>query len=337
MNRHQRRKAKKFENKAQHWVAKSYLRAWCDPNTPENHEPYVWIFDRDGPTSTRPGKRKAPKNIFFEPDMYTITSSSGGGDRDLSLEHLLSMIESNFCEVRREFIQPKKQLGANERAAICAFASAAQWRTPTARAHIQSQWGPILEFAQRLDARMRLMTPEERALTGAHARPPPSSKGRGMSIDEVARIVEQPLQETLPSYISALTPLLMKLEFSILCTATTPGFITSDEPAVWTDPEAHKRAPLFQSPALMYRSLEITMPISPTRMLLLSHQEMPEYVDVDRRNSNEILVGEMNRKTCRLARETIVVSRNEFRRHWALNIEPPEDECFNEHVTDEGD
>lgn len=36
------------------------------------HVPYVWVMDRDAPTEAKPAKRRAPKNIFSEPDMYTI-------------------------------------------------------------------------------------------------------------------------------------------------------------------------------------------------------------------------------------------------------------------------
>lgn len=69
MNRHERRKAKRFENKAQHFVAKGYTKAWCDPTRAPQEEPFVWVMDRDGPTEYKPAKRRAPKNIFSEPDI----------------------------------------------------------------------------------------------------------------------------------------------------------------------------------------------------------------------------------------------------------------------------
>ena len=36
-----------MKNKKQHFVPRTYLKAWCDPNVPAKHEPYVWIFQRD--------------------------------------------------------------------------------------------------------------------------------------------------------------------------------------------------------------------------------------------------------------------------------------------------
>ncbi len=75
----------------------------------------------------------------------------------------------------------------------------------------------------------------------------------------------------------------------------------------------------------MYPTLEITMPISPTRMMLLSRESYAEFFDVDAADLNQRLIDELNRRTCRCARETIVVSRNEYRRHWAEAGELPPD------------
>ena len=47
----------------QHFVPQSYLRAWCDPETPDGQEPYVWRFAKDGTDA----RRKAPENIFHRP------------------------------------------------------------------------------------------------------------------------------------------------------------------------------------------------------------------------------------------------------------------------------
>ncbi len=67
--------------KKQHFVPKSYLEAWCDPACPKKQTPYVWLFSCDGADI----KRKSPKNIFYETDMYTILGKNG--ERILTLEH----------------------------------------------------------------------------------------------------------------------------------------------------------------------------------------------------------------------------------------------------------
>ncbi len=324
MNRHERRKAKKFENKAQHFVAKGYTKAWCDPGRAQHEDPYVWVFERDGPTEERPGKRRAPKNIFSEPDMYTIRHDDDPDARDLRLEHGLGRIEAAFCAVRRDFIEPRRTLGPEERAALYAFAAAAQWRTPGARDHIREQWQSALDKMQAMQAEAENWTPERRAreerFSALREEGAPS-----MDMEDVEKLVASPLQSTLPAYVKSLAPLYARMKLSIICTEKSPGFITGDEPVVWFDPEAYKRPPFYQSLGLAYPTIEVTMPISPTRMMLISHMEFPEYFDVDGFDIEDRLVNDLNRRTCRRARKAIIVSRNVYRPIWAEMGTPPDD------------
>lgn len=314
-------------HKAQHFVAQGYSKAWCDPNKAAHEEPFVWLFDRDGPTAEAPGKRKAPVNIFKEPEMYTITPANDPQGRDLSLEHGLGRIESDFCAVRRDFIEPCRPLGDRERAVLIAFAACSQYRTPGFREHTREQWQPVLEMGRELEERMRTATPEQKR-SAARAGSVGSSDRKSMTMEQVQAIVDKPLQTTLLSHVRVTLDLLAKLtHLTILCTAKTPGFITSDEPVVWFDPESYKRPPMFQGPALMYETLEITMPISPTRMLFLSRRDMgwPEYMNLDVLDLNDRALNDLNRRTCRYAREKVVVSRNEFRPVWAdPGVVPPD-------------
>lgn len=325
MNRHERRKQKALAHKAQHYVAKGYTRAWCDPGKADHEEPYVWIFDRDGPTAEMPGKRKAPVNIFSEPEMYTITPANDPQGRDLSLEHGLQRIENDFCAVRRDFIEPARPIGERERAILLAFAACSQFRTPGFREHTRSQWQPVLDLGREVEEQMRTATLEQKARA---SRLGSSDRKNSMTMEQVQQIVDKPLQTVLASHVRTTVPLLQSMtNLTILCTEKTPGFITSDEPVVWFDPEAYKRPPMYQGPALMYETIEITMPISPTRMMFLGRRNTswPEYMNLDARDLDERLLNDLNRRTCRYAREKIVVSRNEFRPIWCENGEPPPD------------
>ena len=57
--------------------------------------------------------------------------------------------------------------------------------------------------------------------------------------------------------IQAATPLLRRLDCAVLC-STGPAFITSDNPCVWFDPLAYQRAPLYQTAALIYKTMVLT-------------------------------------------------------------------------------
>lgn len=317
MNRHARRKQKAKTHKAQHFVAQGYTRAWCDPNKADHEEPYVWVFDRNGPTADSPGKRKAPVNIFKEPEMYTISPANNPQVRDLSLEHGLGKIESEFCSVRRDYVHVCRPLGPQQRGILLAFAACSQFRTPGFRDHTRSQWKPILDMGREMEERMRSATTEQkkRMARGSLG----AGRSESMTMEQVQAIVDKPLQTTLASHVRVAADLLARMtHMTILCTSQTPGFITSDEPVAWFDPEAYKRPPMFRGPALMYETIEITMPISPTRMLFLGRQNThwPEYMDLDALDLNERLLNDLNRRTCRHAREKVVVSRNEFRQIW---------------------
>lgn len=70
-----------MDHQRQHWIPQSYLSAWADPAAPVEFEPWVWQFTKDGKTS----KRKPPRKIFFENELYTLTLHDG--ERDLSVEY----------------------------------------------------------------------------------------------------------------------------------------------------------------------------------------------------------------------------------------------------------
>jgi Protein of unknown function (DUF4238) len=57
----------------QHWVPASYLRVWCDPASAHLQDPYVWRFSKDGSEV----RKKSPKNLFRESDMYTFVGKDG--------------------------------------------------------------------------------------------------------------------------------------------------------------------------------------------------------------------------------------------------------------------
>jgi len=330
MNRHERRKHKALTHKGQHFVPEGYLRAWCDPGKAAHETPYVWVFDRNGPTLEQPGKRKAPANIFKEKEMYTIKPPGDPDGRDLSLEYALNRIENDFCVVRRDFIELGRTLGERERAILVAFVACSRYRTPGHREHTRAQWMPVLSKARELENRVRAATPDERVRMARFNSLASRSDTPRMGIEQLQALVDRPLQTSLVSHVQATVPLLQKLtNLTVLCTDKTPGFITCDEPVVWFDPEAYKRPPPFQSPALMYKTIEITVPISPRRMLFLGRQNSgwPEFLNLDALDIDERLVDELNRRTCAFAREKIVVSRNEFRQVWTKTDELPSDAC----------
>ena len=118
-----------------------------------------------------------------------------------------------------------------------------------------------------LEKRSKTAGPEELA---AMSSPPSADARQSMTLDDVRHVTSSPMEHTLGPYFAAELPHLLNMRCTVLCTPSDPGFITSDAPVVWFSPEWHKKPPMFQSPSLSDPLLEISMPVSPSQMLILS-------------------------------------------------------------------
>jgi Protein of unknown function (DUF4238) len=275
-------------HKAQHWVPKCYLRTWADPNGPTGYKPYVHVFSKDGTTS----RKKSPENLFTETDLYTIRLLGGG--RDLPLEHGLCGLEASFSETRRDYLARRRHVPLPRYIKLLAFVAAMHSRTPSRRDHFMGFWNEVLEMGEQIERQMKVATPEElRRVASSVAT---GAERHTMSLDDIRKFTASPMQHTLGPHMAAEFPLLMRLKCFVLCTTSEIGFITSDAPVVWFDPEWHKKPPLYRSASFSDPRLEITLPISPTQMLILMHGEVNiptlEYLDIP-----DKAVAELNRRT----------------------------------------
>jgi hypothetical protein len=295
------------KHRKQHFVPESYLKAWCDPTTPPGHEPYVWVhpLDRSSP------RRKAPANLFYEQDFYTIIAP--GGFRDLRLEHGLAELESRFASERRKTLAPRASLVPDTVFVVLAFTAAMQLRTVVSRESIRAEFEPALQGMREMTKWLATATEDEKRQLEGLPRDP-SEQSRGLTLEEVEEIVRNPMQTVLGERIGLVTRLFLNLDFAILTTADPLGFVTSDNPCVWIDPEGRNRRPPFQGPALMYDTIEITLPISPSQVLLLNRQGLKGHTTLDDRR----FVDEINRRTIAFARESFIARHADTRPEWFL-------------------
>ena len=113
-----------------------------------------------------------------------------------------------------------------------------------------------------------------------------------MGYEQVKAIVDNPLQMTIPTMIKVETPALYKLtDLAIFETSESPGFITSDHPCVWYDPEWYKRSLMLQTPALMYDTIEITLPISPRQIIVLNRKRIKVIFPRKSGHNEELVLG----------------------------------------------
>lgn len=290
-------------HKKQHYVPASYLKAWCDPDRPPNHAPSVWVFERDGSARFR----RAPHKLFTETDLYTIENPDG--TRDLRIETTLSTIEDRFSRMRKSKFDQRGTLTREEHLYLCMFVAAAQIRTTAFRDHHAAQWTAILKKVDDLAASMTKAAPRQRR-AAAHI----SDAQRGTTSfehEQLRLLAAKPLQHMMGPALRHTVPVVQQMDLAVLCTDDPLGFITSDHPCTWFDPEAYKLPPFYRSPGLKVKTVEVTLPISPRQCLLLSWGGLNGYID-----ATPLAVDEMNRRHRSHCKTQFVVCRGEDRSVW---------------------
>lgn len=301
-------------HKHQHFIPRCYLKAWCDPNTPSNQEPYVWQFKKDGTES----RNKAPHKILHELDFYTTITSAG--ERDLTLEDKLQEIEDKFSRIRDKKLAFRRELAIEDRAILCIFVAVMHARTKARKEHHLNQWGKVLAMGEKMDAQIKAMTPERRKQTATLSQFPSHTSSTTFSLEDVRRIVARPIQEMLVTEVGVVSEILIQMNMTIFETKKSPGFITSDDPCVWFDSEAHKRPAQFRAPGLAFPTVEIRLPISPKQFLVLSWDGPSDYIMM-----SDFMVEEVNRITRLHAHESFIVNANIKKDYWFEIFEPPKE------------
>ena len=147
-----------------------------------------------------------------------------------------------------------------------------------------------------------------------------TTEGKGMSHNQVKALVANPLQHSVFPMIKAETPLLAGMDYTIFNTKSSPGFITTDYPVVWYDPEAYKRPPLYRDPGLMYPTIEVTMPLSPNQCIVLHRQGQNGHIDV-----SDDIVFQINSRNLHYADKHFIVNQNALNENWYDAGEEPQD------------
>ncbi|MDP1714191.1 MAG: DUF4238 domain-containing protein [Anaerolineales bacterium] len=259
--------------KKQHYIPEFYLKAWCDPSSPQDYEPYLWIASKDGSNI----KPKAPSNIFHETDLYTIKID---GKRDLSIEKNLAQIEGEFSDIRRNKLEKHLMLNIQDKIIICAFAAAMYSRTLANGERWKPIWNDVAN--QTADIMRKFTEWRENATPEQLESYIPSMSSKDSSVityEEIKEVADEPLKLLIPTQFKILIPLFLKLDLAIIETSTSPGFITSDDPCVWFDSQLPNYSRLAGR-ALISPTIEIHLPISPSQCIFLSRRGEKGYINL---------------------------------------------------------
>ena len=303
-------------HKRQHYVPQCYTKAWHDLASPAGlaKTPYVWVFDRDGATA----RRRAPANLFAENDIYTIVRPDG--QRDLRLEYGFQELEDMFTRIRNLKVNRRVWPDSEDWAWVLGFVATAKARTVAHRDFHRQQWGGIRKRMEEFQAVLDAAPRERRGAMTRMANVSPGS-GKGMDIEDVRRLEAQPIQEMIGPTLRTVIPALGRMHIGVLCTVDPLGFVTSDDPCTWFDPEAYKLQPIYRSPGLGVATIEVTLPISPKQCLIITHRlDLQGYIDVDQR-----LVDELNRRHIGHSKQVFISHSQTTRPAWFEQRPMPED------------
>jgi hypothetical protein len=167
--------------------------------------------------------------------------------------------------------------------------------------------GHALRVAEDVREKLDSMSPEQLQ----QHRPPKvlgKTKGPSLTINDVKKLADKPLQHMLPTMIQEALPVLTRMNLVIFTTKDHIGFNTSDHPSIWFDPNRGRRPPTLHS-----RSIEVIMPVSPDSLALLCWEDLPNY-----KAMTSIEVNNANRLQQIACDEHFIVRRNETKPFWFI-------------------
>ncbi len=281
-----------MEYKNQHFITEAYLRAWCDPNTPNGA--FVWIVSKNDHSISR----KSPRSLFSESDFYTIYDA--GGNRNLELEHQLKDVEDKFIVLRDKKLKKHLPLTPDDRKVIALFVSTMFARTKRYKEEDKQTWQEYIDFIETL--------PQELAK-------------QVKQTEEYKKVLElhrdQPMPFRLFTFVNMAFSYVYLMNCAIYETKTLPGLITSDNPCFWFDPAVYDPNKPLTFYGIGSPTLNIIMPISPSQYISLEMKGPDGYriISSDPRNEEE-LVDLINGFTATNSDEFIVVNQKFYKEKW---------------------
>jgi Protein of unknown function (DUF4238) len=279
----------------QHTIPACYLRAWLEPVTPSGQKAAIW---RIPVPNQKPGEpyRKSPEKSFRIAERFTVQFEDG--TKSYHVERGLSQLEGDYAQVLRH-VRQGEQLSVAQRLKLAAFTGAMMGRSKKHSDHIAGQIEGFADRIQRVEN---------------------ASGAVGESV-KIRKWAKELSPDLVTGAVEAATPVLFLMETMILRTDDDLGFITSDAPFVLHNPKSHTLPPLYRSPGLLTKNVEIMLPLTPAHLLLYRHG-IPSLRYV---NATRSVVDEANRYQVWFAGKEIVSWKGQTRAEWFEMRDPPVD------------
>lgn len=255
-----------------HYVPRFYLKKFCDPDTPPNQEPYLWVTER----GTKDWKKRAPKNVGASPGLYSVPTE--GGDDEM-VEKMFSTIESEMATIyRKRFDVYSPPADRKEREMVALFIALFAIRSPFYRRNMAR----FSEEVAQMSLRMMASRPEYVEKTFMKVEADTGEKPK-MTVEQYQKAIREVKVTANPHYITAMslqqldmfTRMIYCMRWRFLIAPPGEFFATADSPTHWQD--LTPRPPMLRGHGLAMRNVEVVLPLS-RRFCFLARWRRPSGV-----------------------------------------------------------
>jgi len=286
---------------SQHYIPQFYLREFTDPETPNGHEPYVWVYEHE----SKKWKKKSPKNIASKPDFYSFVDQKG--KRRNEIERGLSIIEGKTASIYRDKICTRQCLTNQEKATIAEFILLMVIRVPSFHNIIDSSVCKLVKillemYKARPDAVKKLKENYERD-TGKKL---PDDFDESW-FDHSRYKINASKSFILKTMVSLaeIAKIIFNMTWTFIHTTEKAWFITSDSPFNMRNPKSNSS---WYGHGLEYQDIEVTIPLSRQICLLATWKKgLWPHIDVP-----QLVVEELNHDRIEASDKFIVSPQNDF-------------------------
>jgi hypothetical protein len=252
--------------KNQHWVPRFYLKHFATPETRDQKNPKVWIFDKesDGPPRLVDVKTQCAKRYLYSPIM-------DNGERNLFLEKKLGRLEESLAPEWFSLANDCLYISKDDpfRKGISLFVSAMILRNPDTRIELEKSYHEITKFIQEV--------PDINEIQAIDI----NGKIHDFNLDDWDRFLNRKpndhhnfFTDYVFSNIRKIAEQLLEKRWSIIF-SDKPCFITSDKPVSINHLTKEKFGVDF---GLGTEGSFVIFPISPHRLLVMDDRhEEPEW------------------------------------------------------------
>lgn len=286
---------------SQHYIPQFYLREFTDPETPNGHEPYVWVYEHE----SKKWKKKSPKNIASKPDFYSFVDQED--KRRDEIEKGLSIIEGKTASIYRDKICTRQCLTIQERATIAEFIALMVTRVPS--------------FHNRIDSSVCELT--KILLEMYKARPEAAKKFKEEYERDIGKKLPDDFDESWFDHsrykinasksfilkmmvsLTEIAKIIFNMTWTFIHTTEKAWFITSDSPFNMRNPKSNSP---WYGHGLMYQDIEVTIPLSRQICLLATWKKgLRPHIDVP-----QLVVEELNHDRIEASDKFIISPQNDF-------------------------